>query len=310
MTYSKIISCGSYLPRKRVLNSELPTALGTNDEWIRSRTGITQRYIAADGELTSDLAAEAAKIALKKAGLKEVDAIIVATTTPDHTFPATAVAVQQKLGFNTGFAFDVQAVCAGFIYALTVADNFIKLKQIKTALVIGAETMTRVVDWNDRGTCVLFGDGAGAVVLSASDKPGVLFTKLHSDGKYSEHLYAKGPAYDDGLLKMNGREVYKHAVEKMGTAIMEALEGGKKTVNDLDWLIPHQANLRIMTSIADHYNIPVEKVVETVSKHANTSAASIPLAICEAQDKFKKDDLIALTALGGGFSWGSALLKW
>ncbi len=308
MTYSKIISCGSYLPKKRVLNSELPAALGTSDEWIKSRTGITQRYIADASEMTSDLAAAAAKVALEKAGLKQVDAIIVATTTPDHIFPATAVSVQKKLGITSGFAFDVQAVCAGFIYALSIADNFIKLGQIKSALVIGAETMTRVVDWNDRGTCVLFGDGAGAVILQASDKPGIINTKLHSDGSYFDHLHAKGG--DEGLLKMNGREVYKHAVEKMGAAIVETLEADKKTVADIDWLIPHQANLRIMTSIAEHNNIPVEKVVETVSKHANTSAASIPLAICEAHNKFKTGDLIALTALGGGFSWGSALIRW
>lgn len=310
MIYSKIISCGSYLPKKRVLNAELPAALETSDEWIRSRTGITQRYIAAEGEYTSDLAAEAAKVALQKAGLNSVDAIIVATTTPDNTFPATAVAVQRKLGFDTGFAFDIQAVCAGFVYALASADNFIKTGQIKTALVIGAETMTRIVDWNDRGTCVLFGDGAGAVVLSASNEPGIIATKLHSDGKFAEHLYAKGPAFDDGLLKMNGREVYKHAVDKMGKAIVEALEAGNKTIADLNWLIPHQANLRIMTSIAEHFAIPMDRVVETVSKHANTSAASIPLAICENEKNFKKGDLVALTALGGGFSWGSALIKW
>lgn len=312
MIYSRITGCGSYLPKKRVLNSELPPELETNDEWIRSRTGITQRYIAAENELTSDLAVEAAKIALKKAGLTEVDAIIVATTSPDNTFPATAAAVQKKLGFKNGFAFDVQAVCAGFAFALATADNFIKLGQIKTALVIGAETLTRVLDWTDRGTCVLFGDGAGAVVLSASDKPGIISSKLHTDGNYYDELYVSGgPSRNSvGVLKMNGREVYKHAVEKMSGSIVEIVEANNKTLADINWVIPHQANLRIMNAIGEKLGIDSSKVVEAVSRHANTSAASIPLALCEAEGKFKKGDLIVLTALGGGFSWGSVLLRW
>ncbi len=312
MTYSKIIGCGSYLPKKRILNSELPAELGTNDEWIRTRTGITQRYIAADGELTSDLAVAAAKVALKNAGLAEVDAIILATTSPDNTFPATAAQVQKKLGFKSGFAFDVQAVCAGFAFAVATADNFIKLGQIKTALVIGAETLTRVLDWSDRGTCVLFGDGAGAIVLSASDKPGIISTKLNTDGSHYDELYVSGGVSQKsiGVLKMNGREVFKHAVEKMSGGIADILASNGKTINDVNWIVPHQANLRIMNAIAERIGIAPEKVIETVSKHANTSAASIPLALCEAQSKFKKDDLIVLTALGGGFSWGSVLLKW
>lgn len=303
-TYSKIISCGSYLPKKRVLNAELPEALGTSDEWIQTRTGITQRYIAGEGELTSDLAVAAAKIALQNAGLKEVDAIIVATTTPDNIFPACAASVQRKLGIKTGFAFDVQAVCAGFAFALTVADNFIKLGQAKTALVIGAETLTQVLDWSDRGTCVLFGDGAGAVVLAASDKPGIISSKLHTDGSYYNELYVAD------FLKMNGKEVFKHAVQKMSDSITDIITANNLTIDEVKWVVPHQANLRIMNAIAERVGIPAEKVIETVSKHANTSAASIPLAICEAHSKFKKDDLIVLTALGGGFSWGSVLLKW
>lgn len=312
MIYSKILSCGSYLPARCVPNAELPAELETSDEWIRSRTGITQRYIAAEGQYTSDLAAEAAKVALKKAGLTEVDAIIVATTTPDHTFPATAAAVQRKLGIKTGFAFDVQAVCAGFAFALATADNFIKLGQIKTALVIGAETLTRVLDWNDRGTCVLFGDGAGAVVLGASDEAGIISTKLNTDGNYYDELYVSGGVSNKslGVLKMNGREVFKHAVEKMSGSISAILEANNYKIDDVKWIVPHQANLRIMNAIGDRLGVDESKVVETVSKHANTSAASIPLALCEAEGKIKKGDLVVLTALGGGFSWGSVLLKW
>jgi 3-oxoacyl-[acyl-carrier-protein] synthase-3 len=311
MKYSKIISVGSYLPKNCVKNSDLPAHLETSDEWIISRTGITQRYIAADDELTSDLATAAAKAALKNAGLTEVDAIIVATTTPDNTFPATAVAVQHKLGIRTGFAFDVQAVCSGFVYALSIADSFIKSGQIKSALVIGAETLTRTLDWNDRGTCVLFGDGAGAVVLTASDTPGIISTQLHSDGAYYDQLYVDGGVSRKsvGVLKMHGKEVFKHAVAKMSESILSILKDNNYSMSDVSWIVPHQANLRIMDAIAERIGVDKEKVIATVVKHANTSAATIPLGLDDSWSKFKKGDLIALTALGGGFTWGSVLLK-
>jgi len=309
--YSKIISVGSYLPANCVTNNDLPKNLETSSEWIISRTGIKQRYIAAEGELTSDLATAAAKIALGKAGLKETDLIIVATTTPDNTFPACAAAVQRKLGFKNSFAFDVQAVCSGFVFALSVADNYIKAGTAKTALVIGAETLTRIVDWNDRGTCVLFGDGAGAVVLQASETPGIIHSKLHTDGSYYDELYVDGGASQNtvGVLKMHGKEVFKHAVEKMGASIREAVEGTEYSLDDVKWVVPHQANLRIMDAIAERLELPKEKVIVTVDKHANTSAASIPLALAENWDKFKSGDLCVLTALGGGFSWGSVLVR-
>ncbi|PIR34466.1 MAG: 3-oxoacyl-ACP synthase [Alphaproteobacteria bacterium CG11_big_fil_rev_8_21_14_0_20_44_7] len=311
--YSKIISCGSYLPEKVINNSDLPAILETSDEWIRARTGITQRHIAADGELTSDLAAKAAKIALEKAGLAAVDLIIVATTTPDTTFPATAVSVQKKLGMHSGFAFDIQAVCSGFVYAMNMADIYIKSGQAKTALVIGAETITRILDWADRGTCVLFGDGAGAVILGESDEPGILSAKLHSDGQFQQELYVDGGVsinQQAGLLRMNGKEVFRHAVEKMGNVVLEALEDADYGIEDVKWLIPHQANQRIMDAIAKRFKIDSDKVLSAVAKHANTSAASIPLAICEHEAKLKSGDLVALTALGAGFTWGSIILKW
>lgn len=311
MKYSRIISVGSYLPKNCVKNSDLPAHLGTSDEWIISRTGITQRYIAADDELTSDLATAAAKAALKNAGLTEVDAIILATTTPDNTFPATSVAVQNKLGIKTGFAFDIQAVCSGFVYALATADSFIKSGQIKSALVIGAETLTRTLDWNDRGTCVLFGDGAGAVVVTASDKPGIIASQLHSDGTYYDQLYVDGGVSRKsvGVLKMQGKEVFKHAVAKMSDSILSILKDNNFSMNDVSWIVPHQANLRIMDAIAERIGVDKEKVIATVTKHANTSAATIPLGLDDSWSKFKKDDLIALTALGGGFTWGSVLLR-
>lgn len=312
MVFSKIIACGNAFPKKLVSNSELPNHLETSDEWIRSRTGITQRYIASENELTSDLAAEAAKIALANAGLDEVDAIILATTTPDRTFPATAATVQAKLGIKSGFAFDVQAVCGGFVFALSVADNFIKTGQIKTALVIGAETLTKILDWQDRGTCVLFGDGAGAVVVQASEQVGILSSCLHTDGSLEEHLYVDGgvgTTQNSGLLRMQGREVFKHAVPKMADAAVEAVSAAGFKLEDVDWVVPHQANKRIMDAIARRLDFPEEKIVETVSKHANTSAASIPLAICENWENFKAGDLVVLTALGAGFSWGAVALK-
>lgn len=309
--YSKIISVGSYLPKNCVSNDDLPKELETSGDWIVSRTGIKQRYIAAEGELTSDLATEAAKIALKNAGFKEVELIVVATTTPDNTFPAVAAAVQRKLGFQNSFAFDIQAVCSGFVFALSVADNYIKSGTVKTALVIGAETLTRIVDWKDRGTCVLFGDGAGAVVLQASNEAGIIHSKLHTDGSYYDELYVDGGASKGniGVLKMHGKEVFKHAVEKMSASIKEAVEGTKYNLDDVKWIVPHQANLRIMDAIAERLSLDKNKVIVTVDKHANTSAASIPLALAENWGKFQQGDLCVLTALGGGFSWGSVLLR-
>ena len=311
MKFSKIISVGSYLPKNCVVNSALPAHLETSDEWIVSRTGITQRYIAAENELTSDLATEAAKAALKNAGLTSVDAIILATTTPDNTFPATATAVQKKLGIRTGFAFDIQAVCSGFVYALATADSFIKSGQIKSALVIGAETLTRTLDWNDRGTCVLFGDGAGAAVVTASDTAGIISSQLHSDGTYYDELYVDGGVSRKsvGVLKMQGKEVFKHAVSKMSDSIVSILNSNNLTMKDVNWIVPHQANLRIMDAIAERIGIEKEKVIATVTKHANTSAATIPLGLDDSWNKFKKGDLIALTALGGGFTWGSILMR-
>jgi 3-oxoacyl-[acyl-carrier-protein] synthase-3 len=312
MKYSKIIATGSALPKHKMLNADLPAVLETSDEWIVSRTGITQRFIAGEGELTSDLAAEAARKALERAGLKSVDLIVLATTTPDKTFPSTATILQRKLGIHSGFAFDVQAVCSGFVYALAVADNFIKAGQAKTALVIGAETLTKILDWKDRGTCVLFGDGAGAVVLQATNEAGIIATKLHSDGAFEDELYVDGGVsltQTAGLLRMNGKEVFKHAVEKMSNSIVEIVEQNDFYLTDIDWVVPHQANKRIMDAIAKRLELPAEKVIETVSIHANTSAATIPLALDVSWDKFKKGDLIALTALGAGFTWGSALLR-
>ena len=311
MTFSRIISVGAYLPKNLVRNDQLPKELETSDEWIESRTGIKQRHLAAEGEFTSDLATAAAKQALENAELDSVDVIIVATTTPDNTFPACAAAVQHKLGIKNCFAFDMQAVCSGFVFALATADNYIKTGMAKTALVIGAETLTRIVDWKDRGTCVLFGDGAGAVVLKADNECGIISSKLHTDGAYYNELYVDGgPSQNSiGVLKMHGKEVFKHAVEKMSGSITEVLEGSQYALADVNWVIPHQANLRIMKAISDRLGLPEEKVFVTVDIHANTSAASIPLAMAENWARIKKGDVAVLTALGGGFSWGSVLLK-
>lgn len=311
--FSKIIATGSALPKRKMLNSELPAELETSDEWIVSRTGITQRYVVGEGELTSDLATAAARKALEKAGLQTVDMIVVATTTPDRSFPSVATMVQHKLGIASGFAFDIQAVCSGFVYALATADSFIRSGQVQTALVIGAENLTKLLDWSDRGTCVLFGDGAGAVVLQASNEHGIIASNLHSDGAFEQELFVDGGVASTqtaGLLRMNGKEVFKHAVEKMGNAVAEIVAQNGFVLSDVDWVVPHQANKRIMDAIAKRLELPDEKVIETVSIHANTSAATIPLALDVSTHKFKKGDLIALTALGAGFTWGSVLLRW
>lgn len=320
---SVVTGFGSYLPENAVSNAELAKKVDTSDEWIRQRTGIRQRYIAADGEMTSDLALAAARPALERAGLSanDLDLIVVATTTPDETFPATATRVQAELGMTRGAAFDVQAVCSGFVYGLAVADNFLQLGQAQTALVIGAETFSRLLDWEDRGTCVLFGDGAGAVVLSAEEGQGdktdrgLLSTHIYSDGRHHDALYVDGGPSSTGTaghVRMNGKEVFRHAVVRMAEAIDTALEKNSLSPSEIDWMVPHQANVRIIDAMAKRLGLPPEKVVITVDRHANTSAASIPLALSEAayDGRIKQGDLILLEAMGGGFTWGSALLRW
>ncbi|MFO1188686.1 MAG: beta-ketoacyl-ACP synthase III [Alphaproteobacteria bacterium] len=320
---SVVLGCGGYLPERVVTNDELAKSLDTSNEWIVERTGICERHIAADGEFTSHLATKAAERALAAAGLGagDVDMIVLATATPDETFPATATRVQAELGMTRGAAFDVQAVCSGFIYALAVADNFIKVGQAGTALVIGAETFSRILDWTDRGTCVLFGDGAGAIVMrgeqpqNAPRQRGVLSTHLHSDGRHHDLLYVDGGPSTTrtvGHLRMTGREVFRHAVTKLSAVVREALDANGIAPEDIDWLVPHQANKRILEGTARHLNISPDKVISTVERHANTSAASIPLALAESVDKglIKRDQLLLLEAIGGGFAWGSSLIRW
>lgn len=319
---SLLIGCGSYLPERVLTNAELAEKIDTSHDWIVQRTGIHQRHVAADGELTSDLAIAASRKALDAAGVgvDEVDLIVVATTTPDDTFPATATKVQAGLGATRGAAFDVQAVCAGFVYALAVADNFIKAGQCKTALVIGAETFTRILDWEDRSTCVLFGDGAGAVVLRGHesagrpDDHGILSTHLHSDGRERDILYVDGgPSRSGGTghVRMEGKEVFKHAVAKLGAVIEEALDANGLTSADVNWLVPHQANRRIIDSMAKRMKLPSEKVVCCIERHANTSAASVPLALTEAVNdgRVKQGDLVLFEAIGGGLAWGAGLVR-
>jgi len=320
---SLVLGCGAYLPENIVTNEDLAKRIDTSDAWIRKRTGIRQRHIAAKGELTSDLAVAACKPALDAAGVsaEEIDLIVLATSTPDNTFPATATRVQAMLGVKQGIAFDVQAVCSGFVYALSVADNMLRLGQANTALVIGAEVFSRILDWEDRGTCVLFGDGAGAVVLRAgaseagANGRGVLSTHLFSDGSYYDSLYVDGgpgTTGQSGFLRMAGQEVYRHAVHNMAEAVEIALESNGLNLPDIDLLVPHQANIRIIESIGRRLALESDKVVVTVSAQANTSAATIPLALSHAieNDRVKSGDLVALTALGGGFTWGSSLIRW
>ena len=319
---SFLVGCGAYLPQRIVDNEELAKLVDTSNDWIVKRTGITQRHIAAEGELTSDLAINAAQRALEKANLSgdDIDLIVVATTTPDDTFPSTATKVQAALGANKGAAFDIQAVCAGFVYALTVADNFIKTGQSNNALVIGAETFTRILDWSDRSTCVLFGDGAGAVVLSGSEitektkNYGILSTHLHSDGRQRDILYVDGGPSSTGTVgnvRMSGKEVYKHAVAKLGEVIEEALNYNKLSPSDIDWLVPHQANRRIIDSMARKMHLPIEKVICCIEKHANTSAASVPLALSVGMNdgRISNGDLVLFEAIGGGLAWGAGLVR-
>ena len=321
---SEVVGCGGYLPEKIVSNAELAERLDTSDEWIVQRTGIRQRHIAAVGELTSDLAAQAGRRALEAAGIagRELDLLVLATATPDHTFPATATKVQAQLGMHAGAAFDVQAVCTGFIYALGTADALLQTGQARTALVIGAETFSRILDWQDRGTCVLFGDGAGALVLRAAprlpDQPkprGVLSTHLHSDGRNYELLYVDGGPSTTGtagFLRMEGKEVFRHAVQRLAEVVDEALAANGLSEADVDWLVPHQANRRIIDSMGRKLKLPSEKVVVTIERHANTSAASVPLALAEAaaDGRIRRDQLVLLEAMGGGLTWGASLIRW
>ncbi|HUL09643.1 MAG TPA: beta-ketoacyl-ACP synthase III [Candidatus Acidoferrum sp.] len=322
-TRSIVAGCGAYLPSRILSNADLARKLETSDEWIVQRTGIRERRIAAEGEVTSDLAIRSAEGALKNAGMSgnDIDLIVVATSTPDETFPATATRVQAALGMTRGVAFDVQAVCSGFVFALAVADNFIKAGQARTALVIGAETFSRILDWTDRTTCVLFGDGAGAVVLVAGegsggkDDRGVLSTHIFSDGRYHDMLYVDGgpsSTVTTGHLRMEGREVFRHAVVKLAEAVDAAIAANGITAAEIDWLVPHQANRRIIDGMGHRLGLPPEKVVLTIDRHANTSAASIPLAMAEAaaDGRIRPGHLVLLEAMGGGFTWGSALLRW
>jgi 3-oxoacyl-[acyl-carrier-protein] synthase-3 len=319
MTYSKIIGTGSYLPERVVTNRDLELRIETTDEWIVTRTGIEARHVAADNELTSDLALQAGRRAMEAAGVGpgDIDLIIVATTTPDMVFPSTACLLQAKLGVKQGAAFDVQAVCTGFIYALAIADKFIASGAHKCALVVGAEVFSRLLDWNDRRTCVLFGDGAGAVVVKQSDQPGILSSHLHSDGSYGHILrvaggIAEGKVRGNPFLEMDGAAVFKLAVRVLDECAREALVCNNVSADQIDWYIPHQANMRIINAIASKIGVPTERVVTTVARHGNTSAASVPLALDTAvrDGRVKPNQLVMLQGVGGGMTWGSVLLRW
>ena len=323
VTRSVVLGVGSYLPRQVLTNDDLARKVDTSDHWIVQRTGIHERHIAEKGEVTSDLALHAAKAALAAAAVdaESIDLIVLATSTPDYTFPATAVTVQAGLGITHGAAFDIQAVCSGFVYALATVDGLLKTGAFKRALVIGAETFSRILDWNDRTTCVLFGDGAGAVVMEAQSQPGsrgdrgLLAARLRSDGRHRDKLYVDGGPSATGTvghLRMEGRAVFKHAVVMVTDVVVECLRATDYTTKDIDWFVPHQANKRIIDDSAHKLGIAREKVVTTVEKHGNTSAASIPLAlsVAVADGRIKKGDLVLLEAMGGGFTWGAILLRW
>ena len=323
MIRSKIIGCGAYLPETILTNAELSKRVDTSDAWIQERTGIRERRVVKDGEMTSHLAVEASRRALIDAAIDagELDLIVCATTTPDETFPAVATVIQSRLGMVGGAAFDVQAVCSGFIYGLAVADNFIKAGQAKTVLLVGAETMSRLLDWTDRTTCVLFGDGAGAVVLQAhegegtSADRGVLNTMLYSDGRLHDLLYVDGgpsSTRTTGYLRMKGKEVFRHAVTNLAAAIEDSAAKAGVKVNDIDWFVPHQANQRILDGTARKLGVSADRMVSTVAVHGNTSSASVPLAMMTAIEdgRIKRGDLVLLEAMGGGFTWGAALVRW
>jgi 3-oxoacyl-[acyl-carrier-protein] synthase III len=315
---SVIAGVGSALPKRQVSNEELSRTVDTTDEWIVERTGIRNRYIASDGETTGTLAAAAARNALDHAGLdaRDIDLIVLATATPDQTFPSTATKVQAALGINDCIAFDVHAVCTGFLYALSVADSMLRSGNARKALVIGAETFSRILDWEDRATCVLFGDGAGAIVLSAEDSDrGILATKLHADGRHNDLLFVDGGPSTTGTvgkLRMKGREVFRHAVVNLAQVMNEVLESAGLTVGEVDWVVPHQANARILDATAKKLGLAAEKVVVTVDRHANTSAASVPLALDTAvkDGRITRGDVVVLEAMGGGFTWGAAVLRY
>ncbi len=319
---AKIIGTGAYLPATIITNAQLAETLDTSDEWISSRSGIKQRHRAADDEVTSDLAVQAAQEALANAGLKiaDIDLIVVATTTPDLTFPATAAIVQSKLAMSHGAAFDTQAVCSGFVYGMSIVSALLESGQATRALLIGAETMSRIIDWSDRSTAVLFGDGAGAVVMEASEiesesAPHIIGSYLRSDGQYKDLLYVDGgpsTSGTTGVLRMHGSEVYRHAVGNIADAISSLLDAHHVTIDDIDWFVPHQANKRIIDGVAKRIGLPAEKTVITVDKHANTSAASIPLALdsLAKSGRLKRGDLVMLEAMGGGLSWGANLIRW
>lgn len=321
MIYSRITGTGGYLPDRVMTNHDLAKIVDTSDQWIRERTGIRKRHIAVDGQNTVDLAEHAARRALESAGrdVQDVDLIIVATTTPDQVFPSTACLLQKRLDRHGCAAFDIQAVCTGFVYALAVADKFIKTGSAKCALVVGAETLSRVLDWTDRGTCVLFGDGAGAVVVEASDEPGILSTHLHADGAYESLLTVPGgisQGYDslkdgNGYVKMKGNEVFKVAVNTLGRIVDETLEANNMSKSDIDWLVPHQANIRIIQATARKLKMSMDHVIVTVDEHGNTSSASVPLALDVAvrDGRVKRGETLLLEAFGGGFTWGSILLR-
>ena len=320
---SVVLGCGAYLPKRILSNDDLARMVDTSDEWIVQRTGIRQRHVAAPGEFTSHLGIAAARAAIADAGVdpQSIDLIVVATSTPDNTFPATAVSVQEGLGITGGAAFDLQAVCSGFVFGLATADGLLRTREFKRALVIGAETFSRILDWTDRTTCVLFGDGAGAVVLEAQDQPGttedrgVLASRLRSDGRYKMKLYVDGGPSSTGTvghLRMEGREVFRHAVAMISDVVSEAFRETGYSVDDIDWFVPHQANQRIIDGSAHKLGIDPKKIVSTVDRHGNTSAASIPLAlaVARADGRIKHGDLVLLEAMGGGFTWGALLLRW
>jgi 3-oxoacyl-[acyl-carrier-protein] synthase-3 len=322
MKRSRIVGTGSYLPERILTNAELERMVDTTDKWIYERTGIRERHLAAPDETTCDLATAAARSALEMAGLSatDVDLIIVATTTPDQVYPSTACLLQDRLGIRGCPAFDVQAVCTGFVYALTIADQFIRTGEVRRALVVGAETYSRILNWDDRATCVLFGDGAGAVVLESTTEPGILSTHIHADGHYKELLtvpWGISQGYDRlqgaaGFMSMQGAEVFRHAVRILGAIVDETLAANGMSKEDIDWLVPHQANIRIITATAKKLNLPMERVVLTVANHGNTSAASVPLALDVAvrDGRIQHGDVLLLEAFGGGFTWGSALVRY
>ncbi len=318
--YSRIAGTGSYLPERVVTNQELEATVDTTDEWIRTRTGIEQRHIAADDETTSDLAYHASLAAMDAAGVgpQEIDMIVVGTCTPDLVFPNVACLLQERLGIGGGPAFSVEAACSGFMYAFSIADQFIRTGTVRRALVVGAETMSRIVDWTDRETCVLFGDGAGAVVIEASEEPGTIYSNLGADGKYKNMLYAemgiskKSTEPDASFIKMNGNDVFKMAVRTLERMVDQVVEENDIKQGDIDWFVPHQANLRIIKATAKRLKIPMERVVLTVAQHGNTSAASVPMALDTAvrDGRIKRGDLLLLEAFGGGFTWGASLIRY